>query len=404
MNKKLLEGTLRDIENVLKDHYNTEEQIGVVSGLTGLSLFQFYYARYLNQEEPEEMGVKFLELCGEKINNMMFIPTFCSGIAGFGWALEHISQEEFLNTDTDEMLSQVVDYIQNVMVSDLQNGNYDFLHGGVGYGFYFLKRYKNAKSSSSKEKHKKNLFEFIRLLDELSEVVDDDKIRWISEVNVENGKKKVYNLSLSHGMSAIIGILTKLYDEEAFRKSVEKMLKGAIQYVRSFITQRKDTISLFPNWIEKAKKPSYDTRVAWCYGDLGIAVRLLYASKALKDKELEEESIFVLKCAANRTLPENTFVRDAGICHGSFGNALIFQRMYKETNESVFKSASHFWMNDGLEKAKHEDGYVGFKQLKGDGSFFTSVSILEGVAGIGLTIMNHLNEDCADWDECLLIS
>ena len=64
MNKKLLEGTLRDIENVLKDHYNTEEQIGVVSGLTGLSLFQFYYARYLNQEEPEEMGVKFLELCG----------------------------------------------------------------------------------------------------------------------------------------------------------------------------------------------------------------------------------------------------------------------------------------------------------------------------------------------------
>lgn len=390
--KKKLEETLKAIDSLLRNQYVDEEDIGVISGLTGLSLFQFYYARYLNEESSEEFGIKYLELCGEKINESKFIPTYCSGISGFGWALEHLSQEKFLNTDTDEMLLEVDDYIYNIMISEMKAGNYDFLHGGLGYGFYFLKRYKNTKSIVSREKHEKKLFEFIRLLDELSEVVDCDKIRWGSKVNFEKDQKKVYNLSLSHGMSAIIGILTKLYEIDVFRESVERMLKRVIKYIRSFISIEEHSDSLFPNWIEIDEEYSYQSRLAWCYGDLGIGIRLFYASKILFDKDLESESMFVLKHSAKRRDPKNTFVVDAGLCHGSFGNALIFQRMYKETNEIIFKSASDFWINDGV------------KRLIKDRKIVKSTSLLGGMAGIGLTILNHLNEDCANWDECLLIS
>lgn len=34
----------------------------------------------------------------------------------------------------------------------------------------------------------------------------------------------------------------------------------------------------------------------------------------------------------------------AGVCHGSTGNAHIFNRFYQATGEQVFGDAAHYWM------------------------------------------------------------
>lgn len=405
MNKELLEKKLQEIDQIIQSKYKDETQIGVLAGLSGIALFEFYYSKYLDIDDHADIGVEMLTECIEKINNGYSYPTFCTGIAGTGWVLDHLEQEEFMDADNDDLLPELDQYIHTFMKTDMKNGNYDFLHGAIGYAFYFLNRYRNTKSDELKEKYKTILLEFLDLLEELSEDAGDGKIRWESELSIET-KERGYNLSLSHGMSSIVGILTKLHVFEDFKERAEPMLKGAIKYILGFKTKEEDPFSIFPSWVQEEKEnENAQSRLAWCYGDLGVAMRFWFASKTLNDDELGKTAIEVLKHAAKRTKVEDSLVRDAGVCHGSYGNAQMFYRMYKETGDQAFKDAFEFWMQDGIDRATHEDGYAGYKQWKGvDKSWEPEVSLLEGVAGIGLTILDYLADYDTNWDECLMIS
>ena len=404
MKKELLEEKLHSINEVLKKEYVNEKEIGILAGLSGISLFHFYYSKYFNKSENQDIGIKILEQCGDKINEGSFRPTYCSGLGGFGWVLEHLLSEGFIDADSNLPL-ELDEYLYKMMVLDMERGNYDFLHGGLGYAFYFLKKFKNTTSIALKEKYKSMLSDFISLLKKIAIKVGDNEFKWESIVNkTEDKRAKVYNLGLSHGMSSIVGILTKLYEIDDFKDSAEEMLKGAINYIDKYKVLDKENTFLFPNWVDIEIESRGGGRLAWCYGDLGIGIRMWYASKVLNDFELKNKALVILRHSAKITKPNKTLVRDAGICHGSFGNALIFQRMYEETNENIFKSATDFWINDGLEKASFKDGHAGFKQVKIGEETYKSISMLEGIAGIGLVIINYITDNNDDWDECLLIS
>ncbi|MEM6719275.1 MAG: lanthionine synthetase C family protein [Bacteroidota bacterium] len=405
MNKELLEEKLKEIDRIIKSKYPEETQIGVLAGLAGISLFEFYYSKYLDIDDHADIGVEMLTDCIDKINEGYSYPTFCTGIAGAGWVLDHLEQEEFMDADNDDLLPELDQYIYTFMVTDMKNGNYDFLHGAIGYAFYFLNRYRNTKSAELKEKYKGYLNEFLDLLEDLSEDAGDGKTRWESELSIET-KERGYNLSLSHGMSSIVGILTKLHVNEDFKERSEPMLKGAIKYILNFKTTKENPFSIFPSWVTgKPEDDDAQSRLAWCYGDLGVAMRFWYASKTLNDEELGNTALEVLKHAAKRTAVEDSLVRDAGLCHGSYGNAQMFFRMYKETGDQEFKDAFEFWMQDGIDRGTFEDGYAGYKQWKGvDKSWEPEVSVLEGIAGIGLTILDYLADYNTNWDECLMIS
>ena len=366
----------------------------------GNTLFQFYYSRYLKGEIKTEIITKSIS----KINKGYNYPTYCAGIAGFGWTLDHLEQEGFIEVDSDSLLPVFDDYLYSVMVSDMRNENFDFLHGAIGYAFYFLSRYKNTKAEDLKEKYKFILLQFVDLLDKMSNETSENSLRWVSVLNRETGEKG-YNLSLSHGMSSIIGILTKLFENDDFKLSTETILRKAISYILNFKNEDYSSFSLFPSWVPEKGDIDYKSRLAWCYGDLGIGVRFWYAGKALKNKSLCNTAISIMKHAAQRVTQESNMVVDAGVCHGSYGNAQMFYRMYKETNDLIFKEAAEFWIQDGINKATFSYGYAGYKQLCGlDRKWEPQISLLEGIAGIGLTIIDCLSDFENNWDECLMIS
>ena len=85
--------------------------------------------------------------------------------------------------------------------------------------------------------------------------------------------------------------------------------------------------------------------------------------------------------------------------------AQIFHRMYLETKENIFKQASDMWIEDGLSKGIHENGLAGYKQWDNiKNEWIAKATLLEGIAGIGLTIIDQLADFETTWDECLMIS
>lgn len=409
MKKEILEKKLEEIHIIIKDKYENNDEIGILSGLSGITLFQFYYSKYLNtNDDHSNLAVKMLETCISKINRGSYLPTYCSGICGLGWTLTHLAQENFIEIDSNNLLIELDDYLYNLMVFDMKNGRYDFLHGGIGYAFYFLNKYRNTSSDKLKIKYKLILLEFIDLLEKSSQYAGENKLKWLSIIpknGVDDGEViEVYNLNLSHGMSSIVGILTKLCFYEDFKSLSEKMLQKSINYILDFKSQDEKSFSLFPGWIEKTGEIKNQSRLGWCYGDVSIGLRLWYASNVLNNEELKEESIAIMKHSAKRMSPKKSLVIDAGVCHGSFGNAQMFHRIFKETDDNVFKKAADYWFLDGMEKAAQHDGFVGHKKCSfTDIESFKTISLLDGIAGIGLAIIDYIGDFDSDWDECLMI-
>lgn len=399
----LLRQKLCDISNIIIEKYTEEPNIGVLTGVSGMAMFQFYYSKFLDIDENAEFGAEMISNCIQKINEGYSFPTYCTGIGGFGWAIQHLKTNGFIDFDCDDLLSQFDDYLYNQMMIDFDHNNFDFLHGALGYAYYFLSRYINTENSYLQEHYYEYLSKSVSSLEKLS-IPTKNGFRWDSVLERKKDKRGA-NLGLSHGIPSILIFLSKLNKIAVFKDQTEKLLFGGVSYILGLKKETEKNISLFPSWVEKNKELEYNSRIAWCYGDLGIGLSLLQASQSLGDNTIENHSFNILSHTTFRKSPKKSFVIDAAICHGSYGNALIYQNLFHRNQSKLYKESMDYWIKDGIEKAIFNDGYAGYKQYNGhEKNWMPELSILEGVAGIGLTIINYLSKERNTWDECLMIS
>ncbi|WP_299433437.1 lanthionine synthetase C family protein [uncultured Aquimarina sp.] len=399
----VLKEKLKEIHHVLKENYNNKEHIGVLAGMSGISVFQFYYARFVEDEQIADVGVEVISETIQRMNDGYSFPTFCAGIAGAGWVLELLNEEEFIDINSDDLLSELDSYLFESMNADIKNENFDFLHGAIGYGYYFLKRYQNTKSQPLKERYTTYL---LRLIDALknSAQKDDRGVFWMYELRKKENLRGA-NLSLSHGMASVINFLSRLYSYEDFQEVTKDLLVGAADFIINCKYPNENQSSLFPSWVYPEMEKYTNSRLAWCYGDLGIGISLWKVGKVLENKEYQELAIDVLKHAAKRRDAEEARINDTGLCHGVFGIVSMFNFMHIETKELIFKETADFWMGEALKMDTYTDGHAGYKQWRGDKEAWQNeTNLLEGIAGIGLSMISYLTPSENQWNECLMIS
>lgn len=402
--KEKIDKKLDEIYKSIVENLENETEIGLLSGKSGICLFLFYYSEYLGSEEPANLAVDILTETIERINTRVYAKTYCSGLSGIGWLLNHLAEEGFIDVDIDSLSSSIDEIIEKSVEEEMEANNYDFLHGVVGYGWYYLKRYNNVKFVESKDFYKKKLFMIVDYLRDTAEE-DINGFKWSTQ-RLE--KHLSYDLSLAHGISSIIVFLSKLYALNEFKVKSEKLLFGSIQYL---LTKKNLMAKVhFPDHVLKEKKseePIFNSRISWCYGDLGIGNSLLLASRFIGNRNLESIALETLKNVAKRSTKEYSFLnKDAILCHGTFGNALIFLKLSKIYSDSVFSKAATFWINDGLEKGTRKSGYAGYSQYTNIGEkveWINKLSILEGISGIGLCLINYGSKLESCWDECLML-
>ncbi|NHN27694.1 lanthionine synthetase C family protein [Flavobacterium jejuense] len=401
----MLDTKIDSIFKFIKENQMISKNVGILNGNSGIALFLFYYSKYKKNDEAKELGYQYLDECFKMINEEDYdFPTYCSGICGLLWCLEKLKEESLIDIDLDSMLNEMDDFFIHKMHYDFSKNNFDFLHGGLGYAFYFLKRYENTSSKELKEKYKESLISVIDKIDQNS-IKKKDEIFWESTLSDD---LKVYNLSLSHGISSILNFLTRFPDFQETTTKRTNLIKGSAQFLINQYIEDNNTSPCFPDYIaidkNHPKATNYKSRLAWCYGDLGIGLSLFLAGKKLLNEEIILKAIQVLQKSTYRKSFEATKVKDSGVCHGAFGVALIYKKIYKETSNNLFKDSFDFWTNEGLKMDFHTDGFCGYKKWVGGKEIWENeISILEGITGIGLTLLS-IKEFDNDWDECLLIN
>jgi len=363
-----------------------ENNLGLYTGLSGMNIFHAHYSK------NNDTIIQNIEKCINIISSGNVLHTFCSGVSGFLWSLKHLISIDVLSKNDVELFNQLNPFLNKKMVEDLNNDNWDFLHGALGVANYFL------------EDLNINTIKYIEYLikDIERKSIKDKNGYKLSSFVFDNEKnyRKVFNLSLSHGMASIISFLSKAYSLGIYKN--KWLLNGIIEFYINNMNDLQKYNSYFSNTISEDDELC-TSRLAWCYGDLGIGISLYEAAVNLGNKALEELSISLFMHSAKRNNLADNSVKDAGICHGTAGISLIFNRMYKNTQIIEFKEAADYWLIETLKMARFNDGLAGFKAFHGEDGWINEYSLLEGISGIGLVLLSSLSKEDLFWDECLLI-
>jgi hypothetical protein len=131
---------LQKIANILFIQTQTINQIEVLNGITGITVFFYHYAKFSKIEEYHSFADYLLDYMIENIDQMNLW-----NLVNFSWGIEYMIQQEFIEGDSNEILEEVD---KKIIVYSKQSEAVD--DSVVFWGLYFLSRIKKENRSNQK--------------------------------------------------------------------------------------------------------------------------------------------------------------------------------------------------------------------------------------------------------------
>ncbi|WP_298733002.1 lanthionine synthetase C family protein [uncultured Chitinophaga sp.] len=394
INKKL-----EEINSTLNYFMSREKDPGLLSGYSGCALFYAYYYRLSGKQQHLRRLQQVLQKMTHALSEQALTASHCSGVAGIAWCLQHLTNEGFIEQgEIDDAFGETDEILLQYLQGELEQQHYDFLHQGLGAALYFLDRPMNAAVMAALEA-------LVTALEKAA-IVLETGVSWKDQFVRKDNTEDHYNLGLAHGVPAILAVLGMLYEKRIFAERALPLLQKGMQWLLSTRNEpAANANSWFPTMVTRNNVAigSPQSRLGWCYGDLGIAITLWNTGVRLEKAAWKKEAVDILAYTLSQRDSQNGLVRDAGLCHGSMGIAHIYRRVYTASGDDRLQEGADRWLDQTFELGAWKDGPAGFKAHTLNG-YINTFNLLEGVTGIGLALMAALDEKAAAWDRCLLLS
>lgn len=370
---------------------------GLLEGTAGQLLFLWHAGKLF----PEQVSEQLFNQCLSQLDSIEYHHhyriSFGTGMLGIAWLYETLLQEQAdnyqpeFNQNTDILVQQYLE-----QVSD--NTDIEYVFGLSGIAVYLAGRNRCQQAFDCSES-------LILTLEKRAHFFNEASCAWstppssLYRFNKDNNNPE-FNLGLAHGVPAVLAAIITLHNGLSQQKAkAEKLLHAGCNWL---LAQRQDPQQYGCYFGNIAEKPS-SSRLGWCYGDLTIALTLFRAGHLLQRNDLTNAATEICLHASHRN-PEQSFVRDAGLCHGTAGLALIFNLISEYCPDPQIKAAEHFWHHELLKLYQMQGlkGFYRFGEQDGQPAYLEDPSFLNGSAGIGLYFLTRLGQK-SDWAEALLL-
>jgi class I lanthipeptide synthase len=369
----------------------------LAAGDAGIALMYLYAGRTWERPALLDSAAEALQRALEGASELRISSLF-HGAIGVAWALAHM--EKVVPGSLEEDPAEELD---GALLDELRDGDelrgHDLVSGLVGAGVYALERLPRSTAQEC-------LDLILARLERTRELRSGDTWCWRTPAALLSGEAATRfpngwcDLGLAHGIAGVIAFLARLCRIEPFRPRAQELLEGALRFLRA---QRlpAGAGSVFPA-VEEPDPPS--SRLAWCYGDLGIAVALTAAARATGQPTWGDEAREIALAAARRE-PLAAGVKDAGLCHGAAGVGHVFQRLHVATGEPELSAAARAWFARALELRRPGEGVAGFSSLGGPrgAGWQADPSLLGGAAGVALALLAAASPIQPGWGGALLL-
>jgi len=385
-----LRGVIREIVDALASWRG--EGTGV-DELADQALLRTYLAQDGTVDDPDDVATSALEDAIVRYAEGVAMPGLFGGGARVGWTVAHLAG--------GEDAAEVCGAIEGALLAALErwDGDYDLISGLVGFGVLALERL-DADSGRTLA---------TRVLDQLERRADrrptglawHTDARLLPEWQRELAPDGYDNLGLAHGIPGVVALLARYVAAGIEPARARALLDGAVGFVLASAEPSSEREGRFPGWLPS--RGARGERVAWCYGDLGVAVALWSAAAACDHAGWRAEALAIAQGAAARDVVSSG-AKDAGICHGAGGNAHLFNRLYQASGDSVLGAAAQRWLDRAL-AMRRADPIAGFPMawVEPEGiQWKPDATLLTGAAGIALVLHAAISEVEPGWDRLLL--
>jgi hypothetical protein len=237
-----------------------------------------------------------------------------------------------------------------------------------------------------------------RVLDRLEESSERRRpgIAWRSRREWVPGAPRApeWSLGVAHGTPGVIAVLARIVarSQGDERRRALRLLDGAVRWLLAH--ERRD--GGFAIAVGRTRR----ARLAWCYGEAGVASALQLAAITVGERRWAEAALRIGRAAAARSFADSG-VLDGGLCHGAAGLMHLFHRLYQRSGDERFAAAARAWL-DQLLALRRADGFGGFAALATD-HWVADPGLLFGAGGVALALAALLGGD-ASWDRAFALS
>ncbi len=371
-----------------------DDDVSLMGGQMGFALVEAYAQRYYGQTDDERLWER-IEKSLSAIQTDDLGHSFAAGISGIAWGFLHLHNAGFVNDiDAQDIVSDLDKPLFELSLELIQKGDYDYLHGGLSAGLYYLER----QPSPTIEQY------VVQLVDALATTAVrlptgeicwpfGDFGRW------QPGEPVLYNPGLSHGTASIVALLRLFYERGYAANQCAELIQGALLWLWS--KRNQSGKSVFPTMVTEDQSDQ-DSRLGWCYGDLGIANTFWLCGKTFHNAHWQSIALQTFLKAAQRRQPQDTGIRDANFCHGSAGVAHFFRQFNRQTPHPLLTEAADYWMQQTALYATPETDENVFLTYEA-GQHRPNLGLLDGESSVGLVLLAELGMPTG-WDRLLLLS
>ncbi len=347
--------------------------------------------------------------------NFNELGLFC-GAAGVGmlaYVFFHINEEyaglltpvqKLIIKSLPKEISYYFSKLGNVEVQD-----YDVIYGPAGIGRYLLL----CKDEPLIKPLLEDILVFLVKLTDDIEVDGKTVPGWyISKTNIfDKGEyasdpQGYFDCGVSHGIAGPLALLS-ISLLQGIKVGGQK---EAIQKIAGWLTEWYDEAGMywpcfigFEEYLDR-NLMNLETRDAWCYGAPGVARALWLAGCALNDAELQNLAIHAFDTLFTR--PEATWkIVSPSFCHGFSGLLCLANLMYRDTGLERFVKYREQLTAKIIDyfNPSAPFGFYDYEQSDRGIAPVNKAGLLEGAAGIALTLLSVVKPIKTNWDAAFLV-
>lgn len=388
--QKVVERSLNKIADTLSRY--PAPKGGLFSGALGQALF---YSQLYVVYEDERCFRKCVDILSAefgKINageSTLEGASMAEGLSGFAWLVDFLNRRGFLNLDIDSEFDLLEEYLFNSAMAEIGVDFVDYIYGAFGPLFYFVQRGDAGKS----------LFYLEKLVDQvLQRVKAEGDGDWIRTAIIKTAQKGVMDIGLAHGQCGLLLILIKAGELLPHRKDLQQFVRAGVEGIVNLqgeVSYEQNKYNVFPFQYAEGRVIPAPNRLAWCYGDLTVVLLLYRASRYLGWSRLKELADIIGTQTLLRRELSATLITDSHFCHGSSGVAQLYQALYRESRLEAYKHGYEHWIEQTVLMADEE--------LAGEYYRGRETDLLEGLTGVGLTLLSFVSYTELDWDRIVLL-
>ena len=321
-------------------------------------------------------------------------PGLYGGAARVAFAVGHLSAGDDADLACEMIEASLLRYLEQ------PTDTHDLISGVVGIAVPVLQRIADGRPSPSSEPIARSILGHLERLSR----TQPTGLAWHTPASLlpqwqrELAPDGYINLGLAHGIPGVIAILARYIAAGVEVSRARRLLDGAVAYLLSVAEPTMG--ARYHAWLPSK---GGGTRVAWCYGDLGVAVALMAAASATGRDDWRATALELAHGMAVRSF-ESSQVIDAGLCHGAAGVAHLFNRMAQATGDAELARAADTWFDHTIAMRRSEPiaGYPRAMPVNGVINWEAAPDLLTGATGIALALHAAISPIEPAWDQLLL--